>query len=141
MDREQTGETVSKAEPQEQMVASFKRIFEANPDGVVCVDQERRVILINPAAELLFGYREEELLGFSTDCLYASHEDFLRMSRERLHADAELVRKPFETTLRKKDGTTFPAEIVANVVRGAKGEILCFLGLIRDISERKELET
>ena len=121
-----------------QMLASFRRIFEANPDGVLCVDLERRIILVNFTAELLFGYREEELLGSTSDCLYSNREDFLRVG-ERLRSDAELLRKPFEVTLRKKNGTAFPAEIVVNAVKGAQGEMLCFLALIRDISERKEL--
>ena len=120
------------------MLASFRRIFDANPDGVLCVDLERRIILVNPTAELLLGYSEEELLGSLTDCLYSCREDFLRVG-ERLRSDAELVRKPFEVSLRKKDGTTFPAEIVVNVVKGPQGEILCFLGLVRDRSERKQL--
>lgn len=123
---------------QQQMLASFRRIFEANPDGVLCVDLERRIILVNFTAELLFGYREEELLGSTSDCLYSNREDFLRVG-ERLRSDAELLRKPFEVTLRKKNGTAFPAEIVVNAVKGAEGETLCFLALIRDISERKEL--
>ncbi len=135
---DQIKKKTSEVEPQQQMLASFRRIFEANPDGVLCVDLERRVILVNPAAELLFGYSEEELIGSSTDYLYSCREDFLRVG-ERLRSDAELVRKPFEVTLRKKNGTTFPAEIVANVIKGPNGDILCFLALIRDISERKQL--
>lgn len=125
-------------EPQEQMLASFRRIFEANPDGVLCVDLERRILLVNRTAELLFGYREDELLGSTPECLYSKREDFLRVG-ERLRNDAEIVRKPFEVTLRKKNGTTFPAEILVNVVKG-QGGTLCFLALIRDISERKQLE-
>ncbi len=120
------------------MLASFRRIFEANPDGVLCVDLNRQIILVNPTAELLLGYSEEELLGSLTDCLYSCREDFQRVG-ERLRGDAELVSKPFEVTLRKKSGTTFPAEIVVNVVKGPQGEILCFLALVRDISEHKQL--
>ena len=127
-------------EPRQQMLASFRRIFETNPDGVLCVDCERRVIMANPAAVMLFGYREEELLDTATDFLYSSREDYLRVNGERLSSDLKLMPNPFETILIKKDGTSFPAEIVVNVVKGAKGETLCFLKLIRDISARKQLE-
>ena len=108
MTTDQINKTGSEVEPQEQMLASFRRIFEANPDGVLCVDIERRIILVNRTAELLFGYREEELLGSTPECLYSKREEFLQVG-ERLRSDAEILRKPFEVTLQKKNGTIFMA--------------------------------
>ncbi|MFW2365938.1 MAG: PAS domain-containing protein, partial [Desulforhopalus sp.] len=119
----------------------LRRIFEAIPEGVICADREERsIILVNPVAEKMFGYREKELIGLRIDCLYSSREDCEQVGREWLSSEWEPSAKPFETTLKKKDGSIFPAEIQAIPVKGGSGEIICFLKLIRDISERKQLE-
>ena len=43
--------------------ASFRLVVESAPDGVVIVDAEGRIILLNAAAESLFGYARDDLLG------------------------------------------------------------------------------
>lgn len=122
------------------MFSHFRRIFESIPDAVVCTDQRRRIVMVNPATERIFGFQEEELLDRGTDCLYNSREDFLRQSSERLDGDPAQFHKPFETTMKRKDGTTFPAETVCTVVGDGEDDFISYLKLIRDISERKELE-
>jgi PAS domain-containing protein len=52
---------------QDALIASEKSlsaILEMNADGIVIVDTEGLVLYVNPAAEKLFGKKEEELLGF-----------------------------------------------------------------------------
>ncbi len=122
------------------MMAHFKRIFKSIPDGVICTDRQRRIIMINPAMVSLFGYTEEELLGRETDFLYSCREDYeLQGLKRRLWEESE-DSSSYEVKFRKKDGKIFIAETVESVFDGEDGELICYIKLMRDITKRKNLE-
>ena len=52
----------------------FQSVFMALPEAVVLTDLERRIVMVNPGLESMFGYQEEELLGKTAYILYASKE-------------------------------------------------------------------
>ncbi len=56
-------ELTNEMQHQKLMTSHFKRIFESIPDGVLCTDAESRIIMVNPAMEALFGFREKEIVG------------------------------------------------------------------------------
>ena len=118
----------------------FQSIFNAIADAVVFADSERRIVMVNPAFENIFGYRQQELLGKTTDTFYASQEEYERQGRIRFHLSSEEKLKPYEVEYRKKDGTFFPSETIGTAIRDDAGDTLGFIGLIRDISDRKEAE-
>jgi hypothetical protein len=49
--------------------AVFRALTKSSPDGIVFVDQEGRIALINLQTEKLFGYTREELLGHAVEAL------------------------------------------------------------------------
>ncbi len=114
--------------------------FSAIPDAVVFADLERKIIRVNPALENKFGYREEELLGKTTDILYASTKEFEEQGRIRFHLNSEQKLQPYEVVYRKKDGTLFPSETIGTALLDEAGETFGFIGLIRDITDRKKAE-
>jgi PAS domain S-box-containing protein len=122
------------------LTSHFKRVFEAIPDGVLCTDYQRRIIMVNPAMESLFGYKEKELVGRQTDFLYSCKEDYERQGRERRKQKRTEKSSSFEAKFRKKDGTIFIAETVDSSFACEKGELVCFIKLMRDITKRKNLE-
>ena len=126
---------------QYQLTAShFRRIFESIPDGVICTDRDHRILQVNKAMEVLFGYTEEELLGRQTDFLYSYKEDYERQGEIRQdHADHK-KKWSFEAKFRKKDGQEFIAETVESKFDCEKGKMVCYIKLIRDITKRKNLE-
>lgn len=65
--------------------ACFRSIFRAIPDAAVFADLNRRILMINPALETVFGYREEELLGRETEILYTGREEYLEQGRIRFN--------------------------------------------------------
>ncbi len=123
-----------------QDTAFFKCIFNAIPDAVVFADLERRIVMVNPALENIFGYQEQELLGKKTEVIYSSKEEYEQQGRIRFHLKGKERLQPYEITYRKKDGTTFPSETIGTALRDDVGETFGFIGLIRDITDRKKAE-
>ncbi len=122
------------------IAACFDCIFNAIPDGAVFVDLQRKIVMINPALENISGYSEEELIGRTTEAFYVSREAFEEQGRIRYNLSVEEELRPYEVEYRRKDGTIFPSETVGSVVKDDEGNKIGFLGLIRDISDRKQSE-
>jgi chemotaxis protein methyltransferase CheR len=124
----------------EQDTSRFQCIFRAIADAVVFADRERKIVMVNPALEKIFGYQEQKLLGKTTDILYASKEEYERQGKIRFHLNSEEKLQPYEVAYRKKDGTVFPSETIGTALKDEAGETLGFIGLIRDITDRKKAE-
>jgi PAS domain S-box-containing protein len=112
-------------------------VVEAAPNAMLMIDSERRIVLVNRAAEQLFGYAREELDGHTVEMLIPqryrdSHPQhvrgFLEQPRTRsMGAGRELFGQ-------RKDGTEVPIEIGLNPIETSEG--LFTLASIIDITER-----
>jgi chemotaxis protein methyltransferase CheR len=122
------------------IITSFECIFNAIPDGAAFADMDRRIMMLNPAMETLFGYREKELLGRKTKILYADSEDFAKQGSIRFNQNAVQRLTPYEVEYCRKDGTVFLSETVGSVIEDEKGNKIGFLALIRDITSRRHTE-
>jgi two-component system sensor histidine kinase UhpB len=121
----------------------FRLVFEAAPSGMVMVDRDGRIALVNSRAEELFGYRREELLGSSIEILVpeASRQKHVAY-RSEYCAPSRLVPRRMgigrELYARRKDSSQFPVEIGLNPIETEDGT--CVLSSISDITERKRAE-
>jgi two-component system sensor kinase FixL len=121
--------------------ARARAIIETAVDGIVLIDKRGRVEAFNPAAERLFLYRAEEVLGRNVSMLmpepYASEHDHY-MRRYLMTGERHIIGIGREVNARRKDGTTFPVQLsVAELI--VDGEIK-FTGIIRDLTDRVKLE-
>jgi two-component system, cell cycle sensor histidine kinase and response regulator CckA len=121
--------------------AELETILTAVPDALIFAHTDRRIHQVNPAFTKLFGYRPEEALQKTTRIIYPSDEAYREQGRIRYDADLHGALEPYITQYQRKDHTLFPGETVAARVKNADGEIVGFLALIRDISERMRLES
>lgn len=110
------------------------------PDALVLGDLDRKITHFSRGASRIFGYDPSEVIGQSTTFLYDDPADYERLARERFSTGLTESLEATEVQWRRKSGETFPGEIVGTVVRDENGKPLGFLGLIRDISERKIAE-
>lgn len=120
--------------------AEFEAIFQSIQDAVVFVDTDRRTVLVNPYFTKLFGYALEDLKGKTTEVIYADPGDYLDQGRSRYHIGAGEGKPTYEMRYRRKDGTEFDSETLGGTVKDLEGEVIGFIGVIRDISERKRIE-
>jgi len=95
----------------------------------------------NPAATRMFGYSREELIGQNPALLHlneAMREEFRR------HLEAAVKEKgllsEFEFKMKRKDGTSFPSEHTFVPISKEQGQIVTWVAMIRDITERKTTE-
>ncbi|MEO1525118.1 MAG: PAS domain S-box protein [Planctomycetota bacterium] len=122
------------------VAAQLAQIIEAMPLAVVYVDESRNILRVNPAFERLFGYTSAESLGRQTVFFYADPDDFHAMGRKRFSEDAPRTTAPREVRYRRKDGTTFIGETIGTPVTDEASNVIGFLGLVADITERKQSE-
>lgn len=110
-------------------------------DGIITIDPAGIIQSVNRAAENIFGYTAEELLGQSVNCLMPSpycdlHDDYLRQyAQSRVKHIIGIGR---EVVGQRKSGVSFPLELaVSEITR--QGQPM-FIGMLRDITERKRVE-
>ncbi|WP_132544584.1 PAS domain-containing hybrid sensor histidine kinase/response regulator [Rhodovulum euryhalinum] len=112
-------------------------------DAVIVADDEGRILDFNPAAEAIFGYRRDEILGQRMhDMIVPDHvRPFLLTGMERFRETGQLslfAGGRVEMEARRKSGEVFPAEISVSIADSRNGKIL--VSFLRDISDRKAAE-
>lgn len=116
-------------------------ILDAAVDGIITIDEQGRIESFNRAAEVIFGYREEEVLGRNVSTLMpepdrSRHDSYLR--NYLWSGQAKIIGIGREVTGLRKDGTTFPMDLAVGEARIGGRRI--FAGTVRDISGRKRTE-
>ena len=120
--------------------AEFQAIFNSIGDAVVFADLQRRIVRINPVFGRTFGYSQAELAGESAQVLYAHPEEFSLQGELRFNPNAVNQPSVYEMDYRRKDGTSFTGEAVGAHVVDDRGQLLGYLGVIRDVTDRKRYE-
>jgi len=118
--------------------AEFEAMFNSISDSVIFVDQQRHILMINKAFTEIFGYRIDEVMGRTTQFLYADPADYMDQGQKRYHVGAQVDIPVYEIDYRRKDGTVFPSETLGAEVKDETGETLGFIAVTRDITARRK---
>ena len=123
--------------------AHTSALLRAMIDGVVSIDEKRVIKTCNPAAEQIFGYQEHEIIGKNVSVLFPepgpNQERQIEYFENHAHPEQALgAAAPHEAMGRRRDGTVFPMDLAA--VEMHDGEHRMYVGIMRDISERKQAE-
>jgi PAS domain S-box-containing protein len=112
-----------------------RTLFEMDRDGIVVLNEDCSIFEANPQFAALLGYSPQEIAS-----LHVWDWEF-NFTPDQLRAMIASVRprgESFETVHRRKDGSTYPADIRSSRVQwGGKTYVMC---LVRDITERKQLD-
>ena len=139
VDRDITGRKQTEEALKERQ-ETIKAIIETSQDWIWAIDHHGMHTYSNPAIERILGYGPEEIVGRSS--LDVMHEDDKKMV-ESILRDSEEKRCGWNNLLlrwRHKNGTYRYLESNAVPILNAKGDLVGFQGVDRDITERKKAE-
>jgi len=119
----------------------LRAIVDAAVDGIIAIDAHGTILELNPAAERIFGYSAQELLGRNVKVLMPQpfrdeHDDYiahyLRTGERRIIGIGREVRG------RRKDGSVFPHYL--GVAESSVAGQRVFTGIVRDLGRLREAE-
>ena len=119
----------------------FAGLLEAAPDATVCVDESGRILLVNAQAERMFGYTREELAGQPVEILVPDASKAVHSGLRAGYAAAPQPRQMdagLDLTARRRDGTTFPAEIALSAIDTGQG--LLISAAVRDVTRQRHAD-
>jgi two-component system, LuxR family, sensor kinase FixL len=121
--------------------AHLRSILETVPDAMIVIEERGEILSFSAAAERMFGFSEDEVLGENVSMLMPSpdrerHDGYL--DRYLRTGERRIIGVGRVLTARHRDGATFPIELSVGEAR--IGDDRVFTGFIRDLTERQEAE-
>lgn len=121
--------------------AHLRSILATVPDAMVVIDERGFILSFSAAAEKMFGFSEDEVLGENVSMLMPSpdrerHDGYLE--HYRTTNERKIIGIGRVTTARHRDGYTFPIEL--SVGEAWLGEKRIFTGFIHDITQRQKTQ-
>jgi PAS domain S-box-containing protein len=110
-------------------------------DGIIIINNRGVIQLANKAAQQLFRYTEEELIGQNIKILtpephYSNHDRYLK-NYERTH-EPKIIGIGREVDGKRKDGTLFPLRLAVSEVETGNEKL--YVGVLHDLTEQKKAE-
>jgi PAS domain S-box-containing protein len=121
--------------------AHIAALLDMSADAIITVGPDERMTSWNRGAAEMFGWAAEEVVGRTFEMLLPDDER-LRGELDWIHRTtlAQGAIRDFETRRCRKDGTIFDVSLTRTAVRGPDGAVVGFTAILRDISDRKQLE-
>jgi two-component system, LuxR family, sensor kinase FixL len=122
--------------------AHLQSILDTVPEAMIVIDEGGAIQSFSSAAQRLFGYDQQEVLGKNVKMMMPSPyreshdgyiERYIRTGEKRIIGIGRVV------VGERKDGSTFPMELAIGEMKSAQGRF--FTGFIRDLTERQQTET
>lgn len=114
-------------------------IFSKGQDGLMVCDPEANIVSVNHAFEEITGYTAKDCLGKNPSCLASGRHDkaFYQNFWRTLH---ETGYWRGEIWNRRQSGEIYPQQLSVSVIKDNQGNILNYLGVFNDISDKKQAE-
>ena len=121
--------------------SNLLQILNSVVDGIISIDEKDIISVFNPAAEKIFGYSKDEVIGKTLNMLMPSsdakkHDGYMAAYSKTGQAKIIGIGRVVEGM--RKDGTIFPMDIAINELEIDGKRV--FTGIVRDITERKKEE-
>ena len=119
----------------------IRSIVESAQDAIINIDESGTVQTFNRAAERIFGYGADEVIGENVKMLmpepyHSEHDGYLGRYLET--GEAKIIGRGREVLGRRKDGSTVPIGLGVTEMPGEKPRM--FVGILRDITQAKQAE-
>jgi PAS domain S-box-containing protein len=120
--------------------ARLRTIFEGAAIGIALADMEGRVLETNPALEKMLGYSPQGLVG-KTFTEFTFPDDArvdMELFREMMAGKRDEYK--LEKRYVRKDGQVIWGNLTVSLVRGGSGAALYAVGMVEDVTERKQIQ-
>ncbi len=121
--------------------ARMRAILDAAADGIITVDEWGTIESVNEAAEVMFGYKADELVGQDIQLLVPAREIDARDVARNGYSGTDIggmVGQKRQVDGRRSDGTAFPIELAVSEVR--LGDERIFTAMVSDVTERVRVQ-
>ena len=125
-------------EARERSEAKLRSVTESVGDAIVSASSDGKINFWNRAAEKIFGYREDEVLGKPLTVMMPKRyreRHSAGMARLQAGGEARLLGRTIELEGLRQDGSEFPIELTLSTSK--TGDADFFTGVVRDVTERK----
>ena len=126
----------SEYEHSNRTLRSFEKAFETMQIGVTITDLNGNILYINSAELEMHGYSKEDLEGKNVR-IFAPADSWKTLNVDQIK---KMKRWKRESTNKRKDGSTFPVQLMSDVVTDEDDENICIITTCEDITERKTME-
>lgn len=118
--------------------STLEAIYRASPLPLFALDRESKVTLWNPAAEEMFGWREEEVVGQTLPIVVDGKQAIAEEFKQRLLAGESILGVEHEPV--RRDGVPISALLFASPVREGENRISGTISILMDVTEQKRLQ-
>jgi two-component system, cell cycle sensor histidine kinase and response regulator CckA len=119
----------------------LEKTFVSLADAVFVIGLPTHLILAcNPSVERIFGYREDEMIGRTTECLHMDRARYAEFGARLLSALSANGVYHAEYQLRRKDGNGVAVELTATELLDDSNRRSGYVLAVRDITEKRRLE-
>ncbi|MEM2925373.1 MAG: PAS domain S-box protein [Methanocellales archaeon] len=122
----------------------LKNIIASSADAIIALDARGNIVLFNEAAERIFGYKREEVVGRNIvengEVKFYKNLETARYVMRRIRSSPDGRVSGIEVPGKTKEGREIYLNVSISLLRNEKGEIIGSLGVTKDITEQKKLE-
>lgn len=117
----------------------FGKMFHGSGEAILITDTDRNIVAVNPAFTEITGYEPHEVVGKNPNVLSSGKQtpDFYQTMWASIN---EAGQWQGEIWNRRKSGEVYPEWLSIGVVKNGKGEVINYISLFSDITERKAAE-
>jgi len=131
-------EDITEKKKTEENIRLLSLAVESATDGAAVIDLNGKILFVNRSLALMHGYQPYEMIGKSQRDFYPkSYWPLVDQATQQIFVEggwSEELEEP------KKDGSTFPAQISASLIKDPQGRPVGILKMCRNISEKKKME-
>lgn len=113
----------------------LQALINAAPVGIDLLDRNGNILLWNPAAERIFGWSEQEVIGKFPPMVPPDNQaEYLEFVKDTFEGKAF---RSFEVSRKRKDGSAVDISLLSAPVHSASGKVIAVLAIFSDITQQK----
>jgi PAS domain S-box-containing protein len=117
---------------------TLQAIFNVSPLAIVLLDRDDKVQLWNPAAERIFGWTAQEIMGQPNPMVPSERQEEYQSIRQYIVEVGNITSQ--EIVRQRKDGSLIHVSLSSAALYDSRGKPRARMAIIADVSERKQAE-